>query len=461
MSPELQAVFDQGIQVGEEARKRFPGGRLVDFPAWDFFSALKTTREYMAGGEELLYEAAFEYKGCYARVDILQFSKESQRWSLYEVKSATKLKDEHIEDIGLQAWIVANSGIPLEKISLLCLNSGAVHPNLENLFEEHDLTERIREKYPGIAPTLTQIFKEIRRPEVPFQELGPQCFDPRPCEFKEYCFSQNKIPSPSLFDFPQFKKDSWELYRKGIVEITDSRLQPEDPFQSRIVECHRENRRYINARGIADCLRDWQFPLFFLDFETLNPALPRYRGCSPYSQVPFQYSVHVLKSWEEEPVHYEYLAKSSEDPREELIPRLLDVCESKGSLVAYYARFEKDRIQEMADVFSEFQSRLRALLERFRDPLEILRLYVYDPAFQGSFSLKSVAPALLGKASSYEHLSVRDGLAAQRTFTEMIEMENDDEKRQSLYFSLLEYCRKDTQVMVDLVRWLFQQARRD
>ena len=123
ITADQQALFDQGNAIGEEARKRFPGGVLVDNKPWDFFGSLKKTRELIALKTEIIYEAAFEFKGCYARADIIQYSKDSQRWKVFEVKSSTKVKDEHIDDVGLQAWIIANSGLPIDKIHIVYINN--------------------------------------------------------------------------------------------------------------------------------------------------------------------------------------------------------------------------------------------------------------------------------------------------------------------------------------------------
>ena len=102
VGPELQALFDQGNAVTIEARKRFSNGVLVDLPAYDFFGSLKKTRELLAAHTPVIFEAAFEYQGCYARADVITYNEVTQRWSIIEVKSTTKVKDEHLDDVGLQ-----------------------------------------------------------------------------------------------------------------------------------------------------------------------------------------------------------------------------------------------------------------------------------------------------------------------------------------------------------------------
>lgn len=152
VSPEQQAIFDQGNAVGFEARKRFQGGVLVDNAPWDFFGSLKKTRELLAAKTPIIFEAAFEYNGCYARADIIQYQSDTQRWKVFEVKSSTSLKDEYLDDVGLQAWIMANSGLPIEQINVMYINKSCKYPDLTNLFTTDDVTERLRESYLQILP---------------------------------------------------------------------------------------------------------------------------------------------------------------------------------------------------------------------------------------------------------------------------------------------------------------------
>ncbi|MCC6277277.1 MAG: Dna2/Cas4 domain-containing protein [Oligoflexia bacterium] len=212
VTPDLQAIFDQGNVVGAEARKKYPEGVLVDFPAWDFFGSLKKTRELLKIETEVIFEAAFEYKGCYARADIISYSKETKRWSVYEVKSTTKVKDEHLDDVGLQAWIMANAGLPIEKISIMHLNSSCRYPNLKNLFTEVDVTEELRNRHTSILPRLTEIFKTIRLETIPNIDIGPHCSSPNDCPFSSHCWREKQIPNLSVFNLPGIKANKWELY---------------------------------------------------------------------------------------------------------------------------------------------------------------------------------------------------------------------------------------------------------
>lgn len=457
VGPEQQAIFDQGNLVGEVARTYFPGGTLVANKPWDFGGSLKSTRELLKGGAEFIYEAAFEYKGCYARADILKYSKETKRWTLIEVKSGTKLKAEYLEDVGVQAWILANSGLTLQRICILHLNPECRFPDLNNLFVEVDVTERLRETYRDISPRLNAIFSAIRSPEVPDVEIGPHCVHNRDCEFKSHCFEQRGIPEVSVFNIPKIRDKAWALYKDGQIDLKTVNASELEEGQKRMVEAHVTNKAFIDASTIRAAMKEWKYPLIYLDFETLNPPVPRYPGTSPYQHVAFQFSAHIQRVPNGLLEHTGFLHDTDLDPRPALIPALLEACGGEGTIVSYFAAFEKKRIEEMAAQFPQFRARLEALLPRFGDPLEIFRTSVYDPGFAGSFSLKAVAPTILGDKFSYSGMEVGDGLAAQRAFAELTHPETSLSRREQLRCAMLAYCEKDTLAMAEAVRWLRQQ----
>lgn len=458
ISAELQALFDQGNTIGEEARKYIPGGTLVNNTPWDFSGAIAKTKELIANGTQVIYEAAFEYMGCYARADILQFSPTTQRWRIIEVKSTTKAKPEHIDDVGLQTWIIAKTGLPIEQINIMHLNPECKYPDLGSLFKTVDVTAELRERYLSVQPKVADILNVIREKEIPNIDIGAHCLEPNDCGFVEHCWKEKSIPELSVLNLPGLHKRKWQLYHEGIIDITDPRLTDLNETQERIQCVTETGKRYINKEGIHTEISQWQFPLVFLDFETINPAIPRYLGRGPFQQVPFQFSVHRWNEPNAEITHNAFLHDSMDDPRPALIHALLEACGTEGSIVAYYGKFESERIAELADFAPEQSEALTKLIERIVDPLPIIRQNVYDKAFNGSFSLKSVAPALLGSEHSYKGMLIADGGAAQRAFEELINEKTSTAKKKIIYDAMLDYCNKDTLVMVELVKWLYTQT---
>lgn len=456
ITPDTQALFDQGNQVGSKAREYYPGGILIDNKPWDFSGALARTRQLIHDGVTTLYEAAFEYMGCYARADIIQYQANTKRWRILEVKSSTKVKPEHYDDVGLQVWIMAKSGLPIESIHLVHLNPACRYPDLSNLFTEVDITNDIRDRYLTIQPTLKSIFSAIREPTTPDIDIGEQCLAPTTCGFVQHCWAEKQIPEMSVLNLPGIRDRKWELYHSGIIKLDDPRLSDLNELQKRIIACYQSGERYINPDVIRAHLSQWQFPLIFLDFETISPAIPRYDGCKPFEHTPFQFSVHTWESPTSPVTHTEFLHTTTDDPRPALIPALLNACGNQGSIVAYFGRFESERIEALARYAPTHADALTALISRIVDPLPIIRDTIYDNAFNGSFSLKKVAPALLGEEASYAAMTVANGGDAQRAFEELISPNTPADKKEAIKTAMLAYCKKDTEVMVDLVKWLYQ-----
>lgn len=459
ITPELQALFDQGNAVTIEARKKYPDGILVDNPAFDFVGSLKKTKELLAAHTPVIFEAAFEYKGCYARADIIRYNELTGRWSIAEVKSTTKVKDEHLDDVGLQVWIMANAGLPIEKISIMHLNNLCQYPHFDDLFIEEEVTDQLRERHTSISKRLNGIFEDLRKDQVPEVDIGAHCYNPRECQFKNHCWAETKVPEVSLFSIPGLAAKKWELYEKGYLHLDKIPSEELNQKQRKCLEVLKSGQRFVDVDKIKTELSSWKFPLVFLDFETINPAIPRYPKTGPFTQVPFQFSVHILENINAEPRHLEYLHDNSSDPRLELTKALIEACKGEGSVVSYYGKFEAGVIQDLEEFLPEYQAQLKNIRERIVDPLPLIRETVYDADFKDSYSIKSVGPALLGEKFSYENMKVGDGGAAQRAYEVLISNKTLSNEKFELRQALLDYCQKDTLVMVELVKWLSECYR--
>jgi hypothetical protein len=139
-----------------------------------------------------------------------------------------------------------------------------------------------------------------------------------------------------------------------------------------------------------------------------------------------------------------------------LIRALVGVIGKRGSVVAYNKGFESGCLSALARAFPKYAKQLHGIAARLVDPLPIFRAHVYDREFRGSFSIKSVAPALLGDSLSYEGMTVADGTGAQIAFEELIADGTSAARKAGLRQAMLDYCRKDTIAMVNLVEWLRQ-----
>ena len=190
-----------------------------------------------------------------------------------------------------------------------------------------------------------------------------------------------------------------------------------------------------------------------MDFETVNPAIPRFAGMRPYDQLPFQWSVHKLMKLGAAPEHFEFLATDGTDPRREFITSLCTALGESGNVVAYNAAFESRRLSELAGWLPEFAERIKDIQARLRDLLAIVRNHVYHPAFAGSYSLKSVLPALV-PGMSYAGMAVANGQDAGFTWEKLIRGNSEQTEHERNRKALLDYCEQDTLALVKLTERL-------
>lgn len=452
-----QAIFDQGNVVGIEARKRFPGGIEITAAHNESDLAVSQTLAAVGSSAPAIYEATFIHDGVVCKVDILSKRKDGSGWEIVEVKSSTGVKEFHHMDVAIQSYVLRGAGVSVQQCSIMHLNNECVWPDATNLFVLSDVSEDVEKISSTVESTVQRLRDDLLKPEAPVQDIGPHCSSPYSCNFKSHCWQ--KIPSPSIFEIPKFWSKVWDLYANGIVKVDDPGLEEFVGTRAHQVQAIRSGVRWVDYDPIKQRVAAWKWPMYFLDFETIGYAIPRIDGTRPYQQVPFQFSCHVQRSQGSEIEQVEYLHHDHSDPRAAVAAALVSAIGPTGSIVAYNKAFEAGCIRDLATRFPEYSEDLQSMADRLVDPLPIIREAVYDPQFKGSFSLKAVAPALLGQKASYQNLVVADGGAAQQAFVKMIDISTSDDERAAFRQALLVYCRQDTQVMVDLVHWLFDAAK--
>ena len=204
---------------------------------------------------------------------------------------------------------------------------------------------------------------------------------------------------------------------------------------------------YSSERVIQEFVANLEFPLHFMDFETINPAIPIWSNSRPFEQVPFQFSLHILENWDSEPLHLSYLSEGRNDPRREMMSYLVASVRSEGTVLAYNASFEKNVLNRCSQVFPEFQPWKKSVDDRFVDLLQPFRNFdYYSPKQHGSASMKDVLPAVCGV--DYGDLYIQDGTAASRAFLRMISGDVSRDERNKIRADLEAYCSRDTYGMI-------------
>jgi hypothetical protein len=445
-----QAIFDSGHEVGRLATGLYPQGVLIQEDYLHHGQAVRSTRAAMdKPGVKAIYEAAFTYQNVRIRVDILQ-KLENGKWNLIEVKSSTTVKDVHLPDVAVQHHVLRGAGLSIEKAGILHLNNQYLYDgkrmDLDSLFNFADLTDQLFNQAQRVPVQLDDFKQMLAAESAPVIPPDRHCMNPYPCEFWEHC--TRKMPEFWVFGLSGIGQDRLlGLADMGIVDIRDIPGSfPLTQIQHRIRSCVINQEEYI-APELESELNDVEYPIHFLDFETVSPAIPRYSGTRPYQVIAFQWSDHILTA-DGNLTHREYLCTEDKNPAEEFTRTLLEVLDTTGTIFIYTA-YEKGIIKELADLLPRYNQQLTAITDRFKDLYAIIKRNFYQPKFYGSFSLKSVLPALVPDMS-YESLSIQEGSQASLEYLKMIDPDTLVEDKERIKNDLLAYCGQDTLALVKI-----------
>ena len=457
--PSLQARFEEGNIVGDLAMGLF--GDYIEVTAFkedgnlDLNKMMELTCQYMANRTENICEASFNYNGLYCAVDILH--KEKDGYAIYEVKSATKASHIYAVDIAYQKYVLEKCGVNVTGTYLVCINSDYVMEkelDIRNFFKIIDMSEDVSLEYPGVPARLEKSQEIYALNDEPCIGIGLQCRDPYRCAFWEYCTKD--LPSPNVFDLYRITFDkALNCYKKGKIAYSDLLNYEKitnDKQLRQIKYALSDCGTHIDKEGIQDFLDSLSYPLYFLDFETMQTVVPEFEGTKPYAQIPFQYSLHYIESEGCELKHKEFLAQSGADPRRDLAERLCEDIPMNVCVLAYNKSFECSRIKELADTFPDLAEHLLNIRKNIKDLLTPFQSgYYYNKAMGGSFSIKSVLPAIFPDDPSldYHNLDqIHNGSEAMNIFPEIKNM--PPEEQQMARYNLLKYCELDTYAMVKI-----------
>jgi hypothetical protein len=443
-----QALFDAGHEVGLLAARLFPGGRLIEEGYLDHSGALEATREVISDSSiPAVFEAAFVYDDVLVRTDILK-RRDDGAWNLIEVKSSTSVKGIYLLDVAIQYHVLQGAGLEIASAGIMRLNNRYVYDGsqleLEGLFSFSDLTEEVISAQEEVSERLRNLKEMLRGPDPPDITPSRFCTSPYSCEFWEHC--TKNMPEFWVLQLSGMTREGLDAL--GEMDVRDIRDIPSsfplDQLQSRMRSCVINGEEYLSPE-LGNELLEVAYSIHFLDFETAAPAIPRYPGTRPYHSIPFQWSDHVLHR-DGTLEHKEYLSEDGTDPREEFARTLITALGAKGSIFTY-TLYEKRVIEELAGHLPKLRAPLRATLGRFKDLHSLVKRYYYHPRFYGSFSLKSVLPALVPDMN-YEDLAIHEGGQASLEYLRMIDPSTPQEEKKRISEALRRYCGQDTIAMV-------------
>lgn len=446
----MDARFSVGDEVGDIARRLHPGGQLMDD---DLKTALAQTREAMAHAPCPLFEATFQHEGTLVRADLMLPAEDG--WRMVEVKSSTSVKDYHLNDAAVQTWVLAQQEVPLTRIELAHINNQFVYPggaDYRGLLTYADITETVQAMQADVPTWVANARATAELEAEPTIAPGPQCTDPFECSFRRYCepTAFEPLAPHSVRVLPYGGNLVKGLLAEGKDDLRKlSEASFTNPKHKRIWRVVNQEQAEL-APEAGEAIRQLDWPRYYIDFETLNPAIPIWAGTRPYQQVPFQWSCHIETA--EGLQHGAFLADGQSDPRRPFIESLLESVGETGSVIVYNAAFERTRLFESAEAFPEHAERIQSVIDRMFDLLPLSRDNYYHPDMLGSWSIKAVLPTIAPELS-YDELVVAHGGAAQESFAEIMAPETTDERRSELRQGLLDYCERDTLAMVKIANF--------
>ena len=422
----------------------------------DLGKMIENTKDAIKRGVENICEASFSHDGLYCAVDILR--KEKDGYAIYEVKSSTEPKYIYIVDISYQKYVLEKCGVKVTGTYVVNIDSNYVYDgtlDIQKLFKITDVSALVEQEYGihSIEAVLDYAKRTLESKEEPTLDLSEGCQHPYPCAFWQYC--TRHVPAPSVFDVYRMSyTKQLELYKQGITELKDVLASAKlNALQKQYIDyALNDNPAHVDKDGIQSFLDGLSYPLYFLDFESMQLTIPEYPNSKPYAQILFQYSLHYIETEDGEIKHKEFLGVSGEDPRRALAKQLVKDIPTDGSVIVFNETFEKTRIKELAELFPDLANELLRIRENIKDLLKPFRKgYYYTKAIGNSFSIKSILPAMFpdDPALDYHNLEgVHNGGEAMTIFPLIRDMppaEQEIARR-----NLLKYCELDTYATVKI-----------
>lgn len=455
---QTMAKFEGGHEFEAIAEKIFKDGFKLSFSGYEEYKQLTSkTKQAIDDGHKIILQAKFEFENLACICDVVEF-KENNIIHLYEIKSSTKVKIDHHYDLAFQTQVIEKSGYTVEKIGLVHVNNrfvknGEIDP--KKITTVVDITQEVKdlksttEKYTKKAlETISQINCPDLSPS--FCRLGS--YDDW---MKIYSYNIN-IDEDSFFNLTHLDaklvKKFEDLGIKTLSEIDNSTIY--NPKQFRQLSAYKIKKPIINLDLIKQFLNNLQYPLYFLDYETLMSGVPYFDGTSPYTQIPFQFSLHKLSTEDGKLEEYSYLHDNSSDPTKQLTEKLIEYIGEEGTIFTWNMSFEKRCNSLLAKLNPEYRKNLYRINDRIDDlMIPFSDGYYIDYRFHGSASIKKVLPVLVPELN-HQDLEISDGASAQRIWMDLIFKDKNSDQKEKILSNLLEYCALDTFAMVKIYEFL-------
>lgn len=458
VSAELQARFDSGHEFEQYAEAHFPDGTTVGFNNFGEYIAMPArTEQALKDGAKTLFQGRFENGQITCICDVVRMVGDSEL-DLYEIKSSTGAKLDHILDLAFQVTVLESCGYRVRDVYVMHVDSSYVRDGEvdgKQIVATTDVTENVKKELHRTARNIKDAIEVMENSEMP---------DPSPARCKLNSLEEwlevykNIIPVPegSVYELCRLNTDTLRLIEEqGITKIADIPVELVEAKQQRWqIEALKKGEPIYDEPALRKFLAGLEYPLYFFDYETLGSVVPYFDGTRPYQQLPFQYSLHVLESPTAELKHMGYLHSDNTNPAKPLSETLKSQIGGKGTVLTWNMSFEKGCNTLLGNILPEYEKFYEDLNGRINDLMLPFKngLYV-DARFGGSASIKNVLPVLVPKLS-YKELGIQEGGSAQRSWMDAVLYGTRAGEKDQILKDLEEYCKLDTLAMVEIFRFL-------
>ncbi len=550
----LSLLADAGMMIHSMARLYYPTGI---FPP-DNTDELVWLQSQMKCEMVTLFEASFETHSRHIRVDILE--KKGNKLEIVEIKSRgidveemngnphrrkraiSKIR-ELIVDLAFQKLVIAQLYPECDiSCSLILPDKNRVNPidRLADRFKmERSIDSQGRIKIDAIYSGNPQEVKDanllvkvnvseevnavlheveaeamkleilLHQPELIEPEIGCHCRD---CEFTlvnesysksgfETCWKTHAHTQPHILDLGQLGNVNSDgrvddLIAQGFSSLNEV---PEKWLEGKWGNrpwLQRTQMKAMMFSGFHKAVSDIIYPIFFIDFETIQPSIPQYKGMKPYQKILFQWSCHRMDSPNSEPVHFHWLHDTKEKPNPIFLAELIKILGNKGTIMTWsaYEQGVLNALKMEAETTAIQRDWIQKAVHRISDMNQLAMKYYFHPQTGGRTSIKVTLPAILQHPNSdrtfkwlkdlgvfeldeqgtiinpYKLLptinlpgiegSVNDGSAAMIAYHYLQLSLNDSHQKefQAYRSSLLQYCELDTLAMLIIFEeWLLME----
>jgi hypothetical protein len=448
--------FERGNAVGMIARELYdPEGHgiLIDVTREGFAGALAHSADALTSNVPI-FEAGLIGGGGLVFVDVMlpANSSGSSAWQMIEVKSSTDVKDHHRDEVAIQAFVAKEVGIKLTTASVAHIDSTFVYPgdgNYVGLLARVDLTKEVNERHDEVLSWIADARGVLNEQDEPDIKTSKHCYEPYECAFLHHCKAKEPRADYPVEWLPSIRTKALKqhILDDAVIDMRQVCDLLLNDRQKRVKAQTLAGTIFFDKAGAAADLRAYELPAWFLDFETINFAVPIWKGRNPYQQIPFQFSIHTLGQ-SGDLRHISFLDLSGNDPTERFASELAAACGADGPIFVYNRGFETARIKELADRVPRLSQELLALNKRVVDLLPVARRRYYHPEQKGSWSIKSVLPSVAPDLEYNLLDGIQDGGMAMDAYLEAISADVSAERKSEIERQLLSYCELDTLAMV-------------